>query len=291
LTASAASAAEHWSFQLSGEVEAMNVFSSARSVELGRTSEVAVLSPIRRGRIPGERRTYEERVRFSIDSIARRVSLGRPTFLSSVTTIHFARMTVIRPEQLQRVSRTLRDATGEPPARSADDVVETREDGTDASENGEAQGTARQDFEMAAAAPPQQSHLLTQVIFSGDLKTYFRDVADFLADDFDSVFINCEEFVSTSNFEGFWAWIQKFSITTDLFYAAYPDIDVPRVRELEDFKRRFDALVERARPGDGSPPVPLDTLFDDFLKETQQRPDGFPSPGGLFPRNDGRGRS
>ena len=44
----------------------------ANSKTIGGVSEIAVLAPIRRGRIPGERRTYEERLRFVIANLAGR---------------------------------------------------------------------------------------------------------------------------------------------------------------------------------------------------------------------------
>ena len=71
----------------------------ATSRSVGLLSEVAVLSPIRKGRVPGERRTYEERARTLIATIENRVQQGIPHELDEVTTIHFGEIIVIRPEQ------------------------------------------------------------------------------------------------------------------------------------------------------------------------------------------------
>ena len=58
-----------------------------------------MLAPIKRGRIPNERRTYEERLRLAIANLASRVKQNIPTQLDKVPTIHFGRMIIIRPEQ------------------------------------------------------------------------------------------------------------------------------------------------------------------------------------------------
>ena len=70
-----------------------------KSRTAGQVSEIAVLSPIKLGRVPGERRTYEERLRSAIDNLTARVQQGIPIELDRVRTIHFGRMIIVRPEQ------------------------------------------------------------------------------------------------------------------------------------------------------------------------------------------------
>src|ERR1700681_972443 len=68
----------------------------AASKTIGGISEIAVLSPIKKGCVPGERRSYEERLAFAIDNLADRHRQGLPTELSRIPSIHFGRMIIIR---------------------------------------------------------------------------------------------------------------------------------------------------------------------------------------------------
>jgi hypothetical protein len=120
------------------------------------------------------------------------------------------------------------------------------------------------------------------VEFDGDIKVYMRDIAEFLGQDFDYIFENCENYPSTENFEEFWLWIRRYQINTDLFYAPYSNLSVARIRQLEDFKNRFDQFVAQVRSPTGPLVRSMDELFDEFLRETQQYASGFPSPSGIF---------
>jgi hypothetical protein len=133
-----------------------------------------------------------------------------------------------------------------------------------------------------AKKPEFRSWLLTLVEFDGDLRTYFRDVAQFLSSDFDSIFCNCEDFQSTRDFESFWAWIRRYQIETDLFYPRYRDLSVTRIKQLQDFKRRFDEFVAKVRSPTGPNVKSMDELFDEFLRKTQQYARDFPTAGGIF---------
>ncbi|GEP54758.1 hypothetical protein [Reyranella soli] len=237
-----------------------------KSKTAGQVSEIAVLAPIKLGRIPGERRTYEERLRFSIDNLTARVQQGIPIELDRIRTIHFGRMIILRPEQYLVYS----------------DVPGVQYDQT-------ARGKVPKPFDdyvpldAPAATPPTfRSWLLTLVEFDGDIRVYFRDIAQFIADDFDSLFRNCEDYGTTRNFEAFWSWIKRYQIDTNLFYSRYGDLTLVRIKQLQDFKRRFDEFVAEVRPANGSPGIPMDELFDQFLARTQQYAGDFPSPGGVY---------
>lgn len=239
----------------------------AISKTAGGVTEIAVLSPVKKGVVPMERRTYEERLVAVIDNLADRHRRGLPTELTRIPVIHFGRMIVIRPEQYllhSRLSEVLyetdSDNSGCVP-KPIDDYV--AQDGV-------------------APKGELRTFLLTLVEFDGDLKVYMRDIAKFLGSDFDRVFENCEGYPTTNNFERFWLWVRRYQINTNLFYAPCVNLSVVRIRQLEDFKRRFDAFVSRVRSPLGQPIGSMDELFDEFLRENQQRACDFPTAGGVF---------
>lgn len=237
-----------------------------KSRSIGQVSEIAVLSPIKLGRVPGERRTYEERLRSAIDNLTARVQQGIPIELDRIRTIHFGRMIIVRPEQYlvySDVPGVQYDETAEGKIpKPIDDYVP---------------------LEAAGGKPPTfRSWLLTLVEFDGDIRVYFRDIAQFIADDFDALFRNCEDFGTTRNFEGFWSWIKRYQIDSNLFYSRYGDLSVVRIKQLQEFKRQFDEFVAEVRPANGSRVKSLDDLFDQFLARTQQHASDFPTPGGIY---------
>ncbi|HZZ87484.1 MAG TPA: hypothetical protein VFE13_04025 [Caulobacteraceae bacterium] len=250
----------------------------ASSKTLGRVSEIAVFAPVKRGRIPGERRTYEERVTGVMNALAGRIEHGLPHVLNLVPAIHFSRVLLIRPEQYLLFSQI----GGQPytpeqmPERLRTAIDAYRETGS----------------EPRAGADSFASFLLVVVEFDGDLKVYLRDVAVFIRRAFDQVFENCEGFPGTENFEAFWEWIRAFQIRTPLFYSAYPQLSVVRIKQLELFKRRFDEFATKVRSPAGRKVQSMEELFDEFLRDNQQIATGFPNPGGTFDANgkEGGGR-
>jgi hypothetical protein len=243
----------------------------ATSKTVGGVTEIAVLAPVKKGVVPLERRTYEERLLAVVDNLADRHRRGLPTELTRIPVIHFGRLMVIRPEQYLLHSN-LSEVQYYPDL------------------NGEMQAGARvplpiDDYVADGGMKPGgelRTFLLTLVEFDGDLKVYMRDIAKFLGTDFDRVFENCEDFPTTANFECFWLWIRRYQINTNLFYAPYANLSVARIKQLEDFKRRFDAFVSRVRSPLGRPAGSMDELFDEFLRENQQRASDFPTAGGVF---------
>lgn len=266
------------------------------SATMGGVTEIAVMAPIIRGRAPGERLTYEEKLRRVIESIANRADRGIPHQLNTISSIHFGRMMIIRPEQYLTNS-------------SASDVKYHKPGGSSAGPQGDFsvpepmdefeisvlgadgkvidKGAVRND--ASADTPGFHSWLLTIVSFDGDLKVYFRDIAQFLARDFDDVFVNCVDFPTTQNFEKFWHWIRRYQVPVDLFLCAYPDLTVARIKQLEDFKRCFDAFVDKVRSPAGRKVENMEELFDEFLRETGQYASDFPTPGGTYRTKSGEG--
>jgi hypothetical protein len=252
----------------------------AVSKVIGRTSEIAVLTPITPGCIPGERRTYEERAISVIESLAAQHEHGLPTVLGTIPAIHFGRIVLIRPEQY---------------------LLYSNADGIDYF-NGHIPKPIDDYEEIGGAIPNRRadpkdgpvefrSFLLTLVEFDGDLKVYFRDIAVFLAQSFDAIFENCDDYPGTQDFELFWLWIRRYQISTQLFYATYPNLSVVRIKQLEEFKRRFDAFVARVRPPSGRGDCCLDDLFDEFLRDNEQIAFDFPTPGGTYEPNGRADRS
>lgn len=242
----------------------------AQSKTIGGVSEIAVLSPIRTGCPDGERRTHEERLRATIADLARRHGRGLPTELNRVPSIHFGRMIILRPEQYLVCSEKV----------SGLKYYDRQERAT--KDGGQIPMPIDEVAQVPGPVPTFRSWLLTLVEFDGDLKLYLRDIAHFLGGDFDLVFRDCEDYPGTKHFEEFWQWIRRYQINIDLFYATYPNLTVTRIKQLEAFKRRFDAFVASVRPPHGDPRQ-IDGLFDKFLHDNLQYPHNFPDIDGKFP--------
>jgi Dyp-type peroxidase family len=67
------------------------------SKRVGATSEVTLIAPIKAGRIEGEYRTYRKRLEGVLDSLQQREAEGRPTPISFLRQIHFARWVILDP--------------------------------------------------------------------------------------------------------------------------------------------------------------------------------------------------
>jgi hypothetical protein len=134
----------------------------AASKTIGGVSEIAVLSPVKRGCVPGERQTYEERLAFAIDNLADRHRQGLPTELGRITSIHFGRMIIIRPEQYLLYSE-INGVDYYPPDERPNTV------------DGRIPRPIDEQEPQKADSPKLRSFLLTLVEFDGDLKIYMRD--------------------------------------------------------------------------------------------------------------------
>jgi hypothetical protein len=215
----------------------------ARSKTIGCVSEVTLLTPVRPGRIAGEGRTYEQRLWGALESVQRRIERGIPTPIGQLPTIHFARWLILRPAQYLHYSDV------KSPARD----------------------TCR-------------SWLFFTSNFDGDMKDYLREFSVFLGEDVDRIWGNCEDWPSggARNFEAFWDYAKRHQIPTHAFYAAYPELTVGRIRQLDRFKRAFDRLVARTRRADGATIDDVARLLDRFLAENGVYPSDFPMEGGTY---------
>ena len=235
-----------------------------RSLWNGGVSELAIMLPIKSGRVPGERRTYEERAREVVSRLTGMADQGLMTPFHKIPSLHFGRVMIIRPEHYLRFSKIeskLRTAVSDP-QRPEVDPYRTAVD-------------RKEDLEL-------RSWMYALVIFDGDPIAYLREITEYIEDQFDRLFENCEHYPYAKNFDAFWAWVQQYQIKTDLLFSPYSDLSVVRIKHLEAFRRDFDEFVKKVRSPDGRSIEPIDDLFDEFLQKTQQYAAGFPGPSGVY---------
>ena len=219
----------------------------ARSTSIGRATEVTLFTPITPGLVPGEGRTYEQRLASALESVQRRVLDFVPTPIGRMPTIHFARWLILRPAQYLQNSK------------------------------------------VDPANPTLRSWLFFTSNFDGDVKDYLREFSVFLGDDVDRIWGNCEGWPEggARSFETYWDYAKQHQIPTHAFYAAYPELTVGRIRQLQRFKRAFDAFVARTRQPDGSTIPEVAGLLNSFLAENSVYPTDFPHEGGIYARAEG----
>jgi hypothetical protein len=238
------------------------------SKSVGGVSEVTLMTPIKKGLVPGELQTYEQRLDAELQLLQQRIDQGVPTPIGHLPTIHFARWLIIRPAQYLYCDKeqlycdqgtTIRSRAGtptdDPDARKVDVDLDTF-----------------------------TSWLLFTSNFDGDMKTYLRDFSVVLGEDVDRIWGNCEGYPlgGSRNFDEYWAYAKRYQLTTDAFSNAYPGLSVPRIHQLAVFKDLFDAFVARTRGPDGRSVAGLADAFDRFIAETATIPGGFPDAGGIY---------
>ena len=255
----------------------------------GVVSELSLLTPIKPGLVPGERRTYEERLRDHLESLQRRESASVPSFVKPITAIHYARWLILRPEQYLQYSKV-------PGVEYAEDKGQTRETlGRGLHHTPKALDTYREEAEpgreptpgdasaVARQEPPRfLSWLLFVVEFDGDLVSYVRHVIQTIREDVDRIWGNCYEYPGARDFDLFWLYARRHQINTDAFYAAYPTLTAPAIHQLRTFKDRFDDFVARTRKRDGSSRDDIGPLLDEFLRANLQYTADFPALGGTY---------
>lgn len=255
----------------------------ATSIVRDRVTEVTVLTPIKRGFIPGEYRTYEERLRSLLTSLNERANVGIPTPISAIATIHFARWFIVRPEQYLRYSavKGIEYEAAPPPGGDLHASPPTLPPNVPAPYS--------PDYRLAdkmpeADAPILPSWLLFTSNYDGDLKAYIRMFSERIASEMDRIWSNCEGYprAGAKDFERFWLYVRAHQIETNAFFAAYPDLSVARVQQLRVFKDHFDAFVARTRGPDGKSADNIAALFDEFILEQQAYTKSFPDDAGLY---------
>jgi hypothetical protein len=246
------------------EGEVVKAYQVAQSKFVGGVTELVLLTPITPGPIPGQRRTYEERLRQELGSIQRRVDRGLNTPISVIPTIHYAGWLILRPEQYLQGACFLKES---PP--TLDPYVPADQNPT-------------HDYRF-------RSWLFFTSYFDGDLKDYLREFSNFLGKDVDRVWGNCEGYPEggSLDFEAFWQYAKRYQIATDAFFNAYPFVTVPRVYQLKVFKDRFAAFVRATRKADGTSVDGIGDLLDKFIVENQAYTADFPAIGGTYDVDQG----
>jgi hypothetical protein len=256
-------------------------------------SELSLLTPIKPGLVPGERRTYEERLRDHLESLQRRESASIPSFVRPITAIHYARWLILRPEQYLQYSDVDGVAYHEDRLPAPPGAGNLRHTPVPIDDYREPAPARPGESPAASARPRFLSWLLFVVTFDGDLKAYVRHVVETIGEDVDRIWGNCYEYPGTRDFEQFWLYARRHHINTDAFYAAYPALTVARVHQLRVFKDRFDDFVARTRAPDGTSREDIGSLLDEFLRANLQYTVDFPAPGGTYDETQGertRGR-
>jgi hypothetical protein len=213
------------------------------SKTVGGVSEVALFTPIKQGIIPGETRSYEQRLNDELTNLRERVKAKIPNPIMRVPTIHFARWLIVVPAQYHCM-----DPAGVDPkyqyhswllfAASFDGDLKTYLD----------------DF---------------SAILAKDVDRIWGNCEGYPVE-------------GSQNFDAFWAYAKLYQLTTQAFYNAYPGISVSRVRELDKFRRLFDEFVAATRRPDGASVDGIGAEFDRFLTTALAFPQNFPARGGTF---------
>jgi len=241
------------------EDQIVKAYRWAQSKFVGGVTELTLLTPITPGPIPGQRRTYEERLRQELASIQRRVDRGLNTPISIIPTIHFAGWLILRPDQYLQGACF---PQGSPPLLDP---------------YAPAGQSVTHDYRF-------RSWLFFTSYFDGDLKDYLREFSNFLGKDVDRVWGNCEDYPAggSLDFEAFWQYAKRYEIPTDAVFNAYPGLTVPRIHQLKVFKERFAAFVRATRSADGRSIEGVGELLDRFIIENQAYTADFPAIGGTY---------
>lgn len=219
----------------------------ARSTTIGRATEVTLFTPITPGYVPGENRTYEQRLSSALESVQRRVLQRVPTPIGVMPTIHFARWLILRPGQYLQYSGVAPESS---PTMRSWLFFESNFDGE------------------------LKDYLREFSVFLGDDVDRIWGNCEGWPEG------------GSRNFETYWDYAKRHQIPTHAFYAAYPDLSVGRIRHLQRFKRAFDELIARTRQPDGTTVPDVARLLDEFLAENSVYANDFPMEGGTYAGQD-----
>src|SRR6185436_8570170 len=152
---------------------------------VGGVSEITLLTPIKKGNVPNERRTFEQRLHDGLRSVQDRIEGGYPTPIGRIPTIHFARWLILRPDQYLFCDL---------PTLKQTNRIESKD---------------------------LTSWLLFTSNFDGDMKSYLREFAVLLGEDVDRIWGNCEGYPplgAKADFDAYWAYAKQYQLTTHAFY-------------------------------------------------------------------------
>jgi hypothetical protein len=213
------------------------------SKTIGGVSELALFTPIRQGSIPGETRSYEQRLTDELRGLRQRVEAGLANPIMRIRTIHFARWLILVPNQYLYLDKAGR--------------------AKDYRYHSWLLFTAYFDGDLKAYLDDFSA------ILAKDVDRIWGNCEGYPLE-------------GSSNFDQFWAYAKHYQLTTLAFYNAYPGVSVPRVHELVDFRRMFDEFVAATRRPDGTSVEGIGAEFDRFLAKSLSFPQQFPARGGVF---------
>lgn len=119
--------------------------------------------------------------------------------------------------------------------------------------------------------PPAGPLLIFTVSFDGRLKHYFRRFSHGIPDDVDRIFRNCEgypEDKGAKDFDALWQFVKQHQVEAQAFYSAFPHLTLTDIKNLELFKRNFDAWVEQNLNDDGS--SVLEASLNEFVRASRR---------------------
>jgi hypothetical protein len=213
------------------------------SKSVGGVSEVTLLTPIKQGIVPGETRTYEQRLNDELGSVQRRIDASLPTPIGRIASIHFARWLILVPGHYLYYDK---DGTVAGHSYRSWLLFTSNFDGD--------MKTYLNDFSATLA---------------DDVDRIWSNCEGYPAE-------GCQ------GFDAYWAYAKQHQLTTQAFYNAYPGLSVARIHELAAFRRLFDEFVAETRRPDGSSIEDLPAVFDRFLARVLTFPQNFPARGGVF---------
>jgi hypothetical protein len=209
---------------------------------VGGVSEVTLFTPIKKGLVPGELRTYEQRLETELQLVQQRIDQGTPTPIGHLPTIHFARWLILRPTQYLYCDKLNVDLD----TLTSWLFFTSNFDGD--------MKTYLRDF---------------SVVLAEDVDRIWSNCEGYPPG-------------GSKDFDAYWAYAKRYQLTTDAFSNAYPGLSVPRIHQLAVFKELFDAFVARTRGPDGRSIAGLADAFDRFIAETATIPGEFPDFGGIY---------
>ena len=213
------------------------------SKTIGGVSEVTLFTPIKQGVVPGETRSYGQRLNDELNNLCDRVVAGIPNPIMRIPTIHFGQWLIIVPAQYLYFDK-----------QSIDPSYTYRSWLLFTSEFDGDMKTYLDDF---------------SAILGKDVDRIWGNCEGYPSD-------------GAQDFDAFWAYAKGYQLTTQAFYNAYPGVSVTRIHELARFRQLFDAFVAATRRPDGSSIDNLPAEFDRFLTEALAFPQNFPPRGGVF---------
>ena len=101
--------------------------------------------------------------------------------------------------------------------------------------------------------PWKSQYLIFTSCFDGDLESYLGDLGALMGEEADRVWNHCVGYPGSQDRAGFARYLRHNQIDTEVYFAAYPDATVARVREslaLRDDLLRF-TLATQGQDGAG----------------------------------------